>query len=271
VLVVTALAVAGLYAVVRQVAPSLLPASTFCEVRAGRADIPLTAGQAGIASTIAGVARHRDMPGRAVTVAYAAALQESKLTNLRYGDLDSVGIFQQRPSQGWGPARQLENPVLATAKFFAALAAVPGYLHLPIYQAAQAVQRSADGYAYQQYAPMAADLASAFTGRSPHAVWCSFAGPAGKTRLRAAIRQLTGAFGPIPVRAARDPSVQVRVRGDADGWAVAAWLVSHASGYGIREIRYQDYRWTFGRGARGWIRERAADRPAAPAGVIAIG
>ena len=84
-------------------------------------------------------------------MAYAAALQESKLQNLPYGDRDSVGVFQQRPSQGWGPRRDLENPVYATSKFFGALAKVPGYQRMPIYQAAQAVQHSADGLAYQRF------------------------------------------------------------------------------------------------------------------------
>ena len=132
----------------------------------------LSHGQAGIAATIAGVAQQDALPPRAVTVAYAAALQESKLTNLTYGDRDSVGVFQQRPSEGWGTRSQLEDPVYATSKFFDALTKVPDYEHLPVYKAAQAVQHSADGSAYDQYQPMATQLTSAFTGHHPHAVWC---------------------------------------------------------------------------------------------------
>src|SRR5215469_15907326 len=116
-----------------------------CLVHGHGFDVPLTSDQAGLAAIIAGVAAHRSMPVRAVTIAYATALQESDLENLTYGDLDSVGVFQQRPSEGWGTRRQLLNPVYATTRFFAALAAVPDYLHLPIYRAAQAVQHSADG------------------------------------------------------------------------------------------------------------------------------
>lgn len=268
------LAAVGLYAALRHVAPSLLPgaSSSFCDARANGQVIPLDTGQAGIASTIAGVARQRAMPRRAVTVAYATALQESKLSNLDYGDLDSVGVFQQRPSQGWGSTRQLEDPVYATTKFFAALAVVPRYQHLPVYQAAQAVQHSAYGPAYQQYAQMAADMASAFTGQSPHAVWCWFNSPARKTNLTAAARELARAFGPVTVvHAAADPSMEYRVRGTADGWAVAAWLVSHASAYGIHEIRYRGYQWTFAKGGLGWTRERTGSQPPAPAGPVVLG
>ncbi len=93
--------------------------------------------------------------------------------------MDSVGVFQQRPSQGWGPARKLENPVYATTKFFRALKDVRGYQAMPVYQAAQAVQHSADGAAYIQYERMATEMAGAFTGQRGHAVYCwsSAAGP----------------------------------------------------------------------------------------------
>ncbi len=270
--IVVVLAAAGLYAVVRQVAPSLLPGgSSYCEARVTGAVVSLEPGQAAIASTIAGVAQRRSMPDRAVTVAYAAALQESKLANLHYGDRDSVGIFQQRPSEGWGPARQLEDPVYATTRFFAVLAGVPGYRTLPVYEAAQAVQHSADGYAYQQYASMAADLASAYTGRVPHAAWCWYSGRRRGTRALAATRELTRVFGALPVRAATDPAVAVRVRTTAAGWAVACWLVAHASSYGLAQVRYSGYRWTFGQAARGWTRDRDARLPAAARVVLATG
>src|SRR5262249_26419498 len=70
-----------------------------CQAGAGANVIPLDFGQAADAATIAGVAVREKLPSRALTVAYAAAFQESKLENLSYGDRDSVGIFQQRPSE----------------------------------------------------------------------------------------------------------------------------------------------------------------------------
>jgi hypothetical protein len=131
---------AGVYVLARAHVPAIF-GETGCTARTGHSAVALDPQQAQIAATIAGVALSRRMPPRAVTVAYAAAMQESHLHNLDYGDRDSVGVFQQRPSQGWGPARKLIDPVYASTKFFKALAQVRGYQRLPVYQAAQAVQR----------------------------------------------------------------------------------------------------------------------------------
>jgi hypothetical protein len=257
---------AGGYVAFRRVAPLL--ATSGCEVRTGGQVFRLSPGQAGIAATIAGVAVRRALPARAVTIAYATALQESKLQDLHYGDRDSVGVFQQRPSEGWGPARQLEDPVYASTKFFQALMRVPGYRRLPVYKAAQAVQRSADGGAYIQYQQMAASLARGFTGRDPRSVWCWYARPAGqRASLTAASQGLGHAFGPLPVHAAGGPKLTLAVPHPAEGWSVAAWLVSHASRYGIREVRYGRYEWRAASGARGWAR---AALPA-PAGSVQLG
>jgi hypothetical protein len=257
----------GAYVVFRHVAPLLTPGSG-CEVKTRGQVFTLDPGQAGIAATIAGVARRDALPAHAVTVAYAAALQESKLQNLRFGDRDSVGVFQQRPSQGWGTTRQLEDPVYATTKFFQALANVPRYTQIPVYKAAQAVQRSADGTAYIQYQQMAASLTRGFTGRDPRSVWCWYNGqPGGRARLAAASKGLTRTFGPLAVHAAGDPRLTVAVPRPSEGWSVAAWLVSHAPHYGIREVRYGRYEWRAAKGTRGWTR----DQSAAPAGDIQLG
>jgi hypothetical protein len=199
-------------------------------------------------------------------VAYAAALQESKLHNLSYGDRDSVGVFQQRPSEGWGPARKLKDPVYATTRFFQALATVPDYLHKPVFRAVQAVQRSADGYAYIQYQPEAAALATDFTGHSAHAVWCWSAGPSpAKANLTAAYKGLLHAFGPISSHRAAtpgdDPAMLVRAPRPALGWAVAAWLVTHASSYGIHDVRYAGFRWQEASGSSGWTRDKGQTSP----------
>jgi hypothetical protein len=245
------------------------PGSSSCLVHGDKFDVPLDASQAGIAATIAGVAAHRSMPVRAVTIAYAAALQESDLQNLTYGDRDSVGVFQQRPSAGWGSRRQLLNPVYATTRFFAALAAVPRYLRLPIYRAAQAVQHSADGRAYSQYAPQGAAMAGGFSGRQPRAVWCWYGAPIrGRSRLTAAEAELRTTFGRLAIRHVGDPLTEVKVGSVAAGWAVAAWLVSHASSFKLRRVTYQGYQWTAAHGRKGWTAvPRSARRTAARRGV----
>ena len=256
----------GLYLAFRHVAPILQGSN--CTAAGDGQEITLGAGQAGIAATIAGVAQRDALPARAVTVAYAAALQESKLQNLPYGDRDSVGVFQQRPSQGWGPRSDLENPVYATSKFFGALAKVPGYQRMPIYQAAQAVQRSADGLAYARFQLLATRMTAAFTGQDPHAVWCRYT-PAitGTARVRAVRLELVRTFGTHFTRATADPGLAVKVGSVRQGWVVATWLVAHAQQFRISVVRYAGYRWTAAAGSRGWARTVSP----APPGIVELG
>jgi hypothetical protein len=259
-LVIALMVVLGLYLAFERIAPLLKGSG--CEATEDGQVITLAPSQAGIAATIAGVAQRESLPSRAVTVAYAAALQESKLQNLTYGDRDSVGVFQQRPSQGWGKPSQIENPVYATSRFFGALTKVPGYQRLPVYQAAQAVQRSADGYAYQQYQLVASRMARAFTGAVPHAVSCWYSQKiSGHARLDAAERELAATFGTPPARTTADPRLSVRVRSTRDGWAVAAWLVSHAEQYRIDDVQYEGFRWSAADSARGWARSVSPTPP----------
>jgi cell wall-associated NlpC family hydrolase len=110
------------------------------------------------AATIIGVARQVGAPSRASLVALATAMQESTLRNINYGDRDSLGLFQQRPSQGWGSPAQVTDPVYSTTTFLDRLLKVPGWERLPVTVAAQTVQRSAFPDAYAKWEGLAADL-----------------------------------------------------------------------------------------------------------------
>ena len=127
------------------------------------------------ASIITDVAIRRGLPVRAVVIALAVAQQESKLRNLSYGDADSVGLFQQRPSQGWGSRETLLIPAVAAGKFFDALVKVPNWQHVPLAQAAQAVQHSAFPNAYADWEPRATALAAALTGQTLGQLTCRLA------------------------------------------------------------------------------------------------
>ncbi|GEL24488.1 hypothetical protein PSU4_34420 [Pseudonocardia sulfidoxydans NBRC 16205] len=108
------------------------------------------------AQTIVQVVVSRQLPRRAAVVAVATAIVESRLRNVSHGHADSMGLFQQRPSQGWGPPETVLNPALATAAFLDRLAGVPGWAAMAPGVAAQTVQRSAYP---QRYAP--AEVAAA--------------------------------------------------------------------------------------------------------------
>ncbi|WP_308014005.1 hypothetical protein [Streptantibioticus parmotrematis] len=103
------------------------------------------------ASTITNIARTRSLSPRAAVIAVATAMQESGLNNLTHGDLDSVGLFQQRPSQGWGTVGQLTDPVYATDRFYDALIKVADWQTMPLAQAAQTVQQSDVPNAYAKW------------------------------------------------------------------------------------------------------------------------
>ncbi|SFG27249.1 NlpC/P60 family protein [Streptomyces mirabilis] len=104
-----------------------------------------------------------EVSARGQIVALATALQESGLRNLEYGDRDSFGLFQQRPSQGWGTAEQVRDPVHASTKFYEGLLKVSGWQSMTIAQAAQAVQKSGFPDAYAKWEPLATALQKAIT------------------------------------------------------------------------------------------------------------
>src|SRR5690554_3307645 len=128
--------------------------------------------QADNAALLAGSALQRGLPARAVTIAIATAMQESSLRNIDHGDRDSLGLFQQRPSQGWGSVEEVMDPVYSTHTFYDALVKVDGFEDMAITVAAQEVQRSGFPDAYAQHEAMSRAWASALTGHSPGAVTC---------------------------------------------------------------------------------------------------
>src|SRR3954449_6369318 len=144
-----------------------VPLRPHCTATALGNSTELSPEQAGNAAIIAAVAVQRGLPPRAATIGIATAMQESKLTNLEGGDRDSLGLFQQRPSQGWGSPEQVRDPVYASNAFYDVLVKIEGYQDLPITAAAQTVQRSAFPSAYADHEPQARIVASALTGQSP--------------------------------------------------------------------------------------------------------
>src|SRR4051795_668177 len=128
--------------------------------------------QARNATTIAAVGKRMGLPDHAVSIALATAYLESGLHNIDYGDRDSLGLFQQRPSQGWGTPAQIMTPHYAAAAFFQHLAKVPGWQVIPVTAAAQRVQRSALPGGYAQFEPAGRKIAEALTGEVPAGFAC---------------------------------------------------------------------------------------------------
>ncbi|MGV9790860.1 C40 family peptidase [Streptomyces sp. NPDC003435] len=129
--------------------------------------LDLPAEQIPNAQTIVATGLSLNVPEKGQIIALATAMQESRLRNLGYGDRDSLGLFQQRPSQGWGTAQQIRDPVHASEQFYEHLLKVNGWQQMTVAQAAQAVQRSGFPDAYAQWEPLATALQAAIAKTFP--------------------------------------------------------------------------------------------------------
>ena len=246
-------------------------------------DVELDLEQAENASLMAAIAQQRGLPARAVSIAIATAFQESKIQNVEHGDRDSVGLFQQRPSQGWGSARQIMRPAYAINAFYDGLEKVDGYRSMEMHEAAQEVQRSADGGAYEQHELPARALASAFTGNSPATFSCTIDSPDDSDQserkngltpnANALLRDTERAFGDLQTGGYAPGGIDSGhsdgsahydgravdyffkpVNADAKlaGWALAHYVVANSDRLGVKTVIYDDRIWTASRSSSRW-------------------
>lgn len=235
-----------------------------CQVVSGNGDgasYEFGAEQAQNAATVAAVGTSRGMPERAVTIALATALQESGLRNISHGDRDSLGLFQQRPSQGWGNEKQIMDPAYSAARFYAHLKDVPGYSRLPLTVAAQRVQRSGYPQAYAKHEPDAALLAAALTGRAPATLTCESGaasdGPGDPKKVREALvrdfgRDVAPRSGGGTVTVPVDAAAGSAAGGEQRGWELAHWAVAQASALGIERVSYGGREWSATDSGKEW-------------------
>ncbi|MBW8798746.1 MAG: heavy metal transporter [Streptomyces sp.] len=255
-----------------------------CKVVSGRSDdesYQFTPEQAVNAATIAAVGTGRGMPERAVAIALATAIQESGLRNIRHGDRDSLGLFQQRSSQGWGTPKQILDPAYAAGMFYAHLAKVRDYETLPLTVAAQRVQRSGYPEAYAKHETDATLLAAALTGQAaatltcdgrpaattaatatgPDAVRTALVRDFGRDAVEEAGAEVSASAAPTPTptvtATAHGRTVTVPVpqgkktdksgRTESErGWQLAHWAVANASALHIQRVSYAGREWAAG-------------------------
>lgn len=236
--------------------------SEYCvaEVGAVRAQVDLEQGR--WATLMAAISQRRGLPPRATTIAIATAFQESKLHNIAYGDRDSLGLFQQRPSQGWGTAEQVRDPQHAIGAFYDALVKIKGYESMTITAAAQRVQRSARPGAYARHEDDARALASALRGYSPAKFTCQI-NPAGTGTASAVVKKVRSAFGEIDATQSGDVAAFPLTGRSADvtarAWAIAHYLVGNASQLGISKISFGGRQWDASQSDKGWRPRTATD------------
>jgi hypothetical protein len=245
------------------------PVTERCTAELDGSDWYLSPAQADNAALVAGTSVARGLPARAATIGLATALQESKLINIDYGDRDSVGLFQQRPSQGWGTVEEIMDPVYSTNAFYDVLVEVEGYEDMAVTDAAQTVQRSGFPDAYAQHETRSRAWASALTGNSPASLSCELAPVADADQIApdaardVVVGRLGRDLGLASATGAADPNRQdpasSTVTVDATpltpddprrgAWATGQWAVASAQATQTVEVHVAD---------RVWLRDEAA-------------
>ena len=160
---------------------------------------PYGAAQVRNAAVIVNVGSDLKMPPRAWVIAVATAMQESRLTNLgnlgSRNDHDSLGLFQQRPSAGWGTPQQIMDPAYASTKFYEKLKTIDGWETMPLTQAAQRVQISAYPDAYAKHEPLATQIVNMLADGAANAVGSSL------SMVCASVGQIAASGWTAPVKA----------------------------------------------------------------------
>ena len=238
------------------------------------------------ASTIAAVGIKLGVPTFGIQVAEATALQESKLNNLTGGDRDSLGLFQQRPSEGWGTAAEIMDTTYSSTAFYDALLKVSNWQSLPLTEAAQDVQHSAYPDAYANHEQEAGVLAAVFTGTAGDGLTCTLDGPTFSpqatdssgltTQGEALVADAEKQWGSVSVE---DASASTRsfawalpgsLSGSSAtqrGWAYATWAVSKAEALGITQVGYDGKTWSSSNNPGSW---QAASSTTAPSDRVVL-
>jgi hypothetical protein len=260
ILVVLGIVAGSVYAVFAKLQSELFSPS--CTATASGASATFSPEQMANAALIAAISDQRDLPPRAASIAITTSIQESKLRNLDYGDRDSIGLFQQRPSMKvWGTREQILDPVHSTNGFYDALVKVEGYESMVITEVAQKVQKSAYPDAYADHEQEGRILASTLRGQSAAGLVCRLRPATTVAPASAVAADLDAQLG---VQAAVDGStLTLNAPSDVLAWAAGQWAVARAEAYGVDRVQVGGRAWTRGdRGsAESWSTGESAPTP----------
>ncbi|MDR1387110.1 MAG: hypothetical protein LBJ44_05885 [Propionibacteriaceae bacterium] len=230
--------------------PLSQPPALFCRSIIGQQTAQLTPEQAANAALIAGVATQRGLAPRAVSIALTTAFQESGIRNLDYGDLDSLGLFQQRPAAGWGTPEQIMDPIYSTNKFYDAMVRVPNWADSDIGDVAQAVQISAYPDYYDKHVARARLLASALSGQTAAAWSCLVRDPA-PADPAALTHELGRTYGgalrlieSTPADSERPAQLVFQATSPEAAWSAGAFAQSWAMATGVSRVQVGPMSWT---------------------------
>jgi hypothetical protein len=237
---------AGLAACGDEAQDLLRPSPTGCSLVADEGRVHLSAEQAANAATIAAVGIRDGLDERAVAVAITTAMQESELVNVAYGHDDSLGLFQQRPSMGWGTEEEVQDPVHASYKFYEKLQRTDGWRDMTLAEAAQAVQVSAYPDLYQQWETDATVIAAVLAGGQASGLTCVSGNADEIATDAAALAEAYAHQWGTEVSEVDGSTVVIGTDDSVAGWNRAAWAVARAWDHGIATVEYDGMVWNAG-------------------------
>ena len=243
VLLALVLAVGATAACADRAREAFTPEPTGCFFGGGSDPLHLTSTQTFHAATIAAVGHRDGMDERAVAVAIATAFQESGLDNLDYGDRDSLGLFQQRPSVGWGSEEEILDPVYASFKFYEKLRRIDGWEDMRIGDAAQAVQVSAYPEEYHKWEDDAFTVASALAGDQEAGLRCMVTEDRERSTETATLAEAFEYEWGAAVSAVDDRTVAIEAADGPAGWHRASWAVAKSFEWDIASVEYAGRVW----------------------------
>jgi hypothetical protein len=214
-----------------------------CYLQVDGADEPLrlTSEQAMNASIIAAESYNRDLPEQAAVIALATAWQESGLRNLGYGDRDSLGLFQQRPSYDWGTKEQIMDPWYSSGRFYEELVKFDNWESIDVNDIAQKVQRSGHPEAYRKHETNARALAGAFRGSKEGVLACL--NREGTGTDRSGLDKVVATVPGVEIQGSGSETT-LTASSPSAAWSVAQLAIANSADAGLTKVAVGDNQWS---------------------------
>ncbi|GAA4897016.1 hypothetical protein GCM10025789_13590 [Tessaracoccus lubricantis] len=213
-----------------------------CHVATSGGSLTLSPAQARNASVIVAASVELGLPEQAAVIALATAYQESGLRNLDYGDRDSLGLFQQRPSYGWGTEEQIMDPWYSSARFYEELVKFTNWETTDVNDIAQKVQRSGHPEAYRKHEENSRAVAGALRGSVPASLGCVSFEP-DSSPDRAGLLRVLQAFGPQLTVEESDGGLSIKAADETTAWAAAQHVVANSYDAALVRVQLADREW----------------------------
>ena len=223
------------------------PERCYLKVDGQEEQLSLTFEQTRNASIIVAESYNQGLSEQAAVIALATAWQESGLRNLKYGDRDSLGLFQQRPSYGWGTEAEIMDPWYSSGRFYKELVKFDGWETTEVNDIAQQVQRSGHPEAYRKHETNSRALAGALRGSRPGALACGTREPASTDQST-----MDRVLATVPGLNVQKQDDQLVMQADdtAAVWAGAQLAMANTTDAGIVKITIGSSEWS--KGKRTW-------------------